>query len=94
MAMPEASMNQKNQSMARENYVWLARKIVAMKPESVTHAVKGPSNDQLGSGIPGADPRHVGAALRIYLGHSYHARKLANIACGRRGCRSFPVLVP
>jgi hypothetical protein len=65
MTVPKAPMNQKNQTVPRENHVWLTWQIAPMQPESVTHLVQGPANRQFRGGISGADPRHIGATLRI-----------------------------
>jgi hypothetical protein len=61
--MPEASMHENADPVARENDVGLAGKIAAVEPEPVSHRMQHAANDQLGLGILPPNPAHQAAAL-------------------------------
>jgi hypothetical protein len=44
MAMPETPMHKNCELIGGEHYIWLARKIFSMKPESVPHSMQIPTN--------------------------------------------------
>ena len=63
MPVPEASVNQKNRAVAREDNIRLTWKVTSMQTESISHPVQRSANRQLRDGIPTAYARHHGASL-------------------------------
>jgi hypothetical protein len=65
MPVPEAPVNHKNRSVARENNVWLARKVAAMQPVAVSEPMKDAPDGKFRRGVARANSGHHGASLRV-----------------------------
>lgn len=74
MVMPETSVYEDGQTVARQDNVRPAGKIRPSQSESITQTMEQFSNGYLGLRVATADRLHVAAALRrndrIYFGHS------------------------
>lgn len=62
VAVPEAAMYPKQRVMLREDQIWLAGKIPALKPEAEPACMQPLADDQLRFGIPSPDCRHIAAS--------------------------------
>src|SRR5262249_18002705 len=80
MPVPEASVNEKNRSVARQDDVWFAGQIASVEPKPVAQPMERTPDSQFGRGASRPDPRHVGPSLRVNLvipretGHSKSCR--------------------
>jgi hypothetical protein len=58
MLMPEAAVHEDNESVLRQNDVWLSGQITSMQPKSKSHRMERPSSGQLWLRSLGSDARH------------------------------------
>jgi hypothetical protein len=63
MAMPEAAMHKDHRIVSGQDYVRLARQILAVKSETKAHRMQKTSDANLGLGVLRANRGHVTAAL-------------------------------
>lgn len=68
--MPKATMNEDGDLILWQDYVWLAWKIRAVKPESKPPTMYQRSDDQFGLGVLRPDSGHVPATM--LLGNRVH----------------------
>ena len=62
MLMPEAPVNKNDSSSARENYVWLSRKVFSVKPVSVSVRPQQLPNKSLRFSVLALYSGHIEAA--------------------------------
>jgi hypothetical protein len=65
MLVPEAAVNQYDLAARRENNIWAARQILAVKPESVPEPVNQTTQNNFRTSVLAADARHICAAAPL-----------------------------
>jgi hypothetical protein len=84
VSMPEATMHENRLAASRENQVWAAREIAAVKAVAVAHAMHQATNDHLGGGILAPNAAHSFASLPSVEG----VHRILRIACSPNASRA------
>lgn len=68
--VPEAPVDEDSESVAREDQIRAAGKVLPMQTKAQTQLVRDPANHDLGSGVPPFDPgHHFASPLAVYDVH-------------------------
>lgn len=82
MLVPEAPMDEDDLATSWKNDIWPSRQCSDMESEAIAEGMGRAADGQFGSGINGADRRHVAASSFTGLKPLPHGRGLPGVARG------------